>query len=411
MLVSPGQLELFPISASTHTRQWARLKDMRLPELTPQASQLVEGFRTFAKEQQWTVMARAVNLRTLRFLAAWLGVDAPLQEADVREVARFGSSWGGRRVVPFLSERGLLIPLERTDPEQAAVERLLDTIPDHLHDEAGVWVRVMRGEGRRPSPAMDWATIRRYSHYHVPVLRKWGKRIDSLREITPKDVEDAVTAHTGNPAHGVHGALRSLFRALKRERVIFRDPARNVSATYVNRTPRRIPSDRLAGLLDRAPTAMAKAVVALVAIHALGSTEIRRLHLTDLNRSAGRLIARRRGDKHTVYLDELTLELLTDWLRERYERWPYSTNPHLFVTQVTAIDPEGPPVAKYGVQPIFTQLGLQPQKLRIDRILDEAHETADPVHLIRVFGIAPDTAMKYVKAAHPHRFIKDPTKA
>ncbi|MFE7302531.1 hypothetical protein [Streptomyces sp. NPDC057579] len=147
------------------------------------------------------------------------------------------------------------------------------------------------------------------------------------------------------------------------------------------------------------------------AIHALGSTEIRRLQLTDLNRSAGRLIARRRGDKHTVYLDELTLELLIDSLRERYERWPRSTNPHLFVTQVTALAPEGPPVAKYGIQPIFTQLGLQPQKLRIDRILDEAHETADPVHLMRVFGIAPDTAMKYVKAAHPHRFIKDPTRA
>ncbi|MER7224059.1 hypothetical protein [Streptomyces rubradiris] len=231
---------------------------------------------------------------------------------------------------------------------------------------------------------MDWATIRRYSHYRVPVLRKCGKRIDSLREITPKDVEDVVTAHTGNPAHGVHGALRSLFRALKRERVIFRGPARNVSVTYANRAPRRIPSDRLAGLLDRAPTAMAKAVVALVAIHALGSTEIRRLHLMDLNRSAGRLIARRRGDKHNVYLDELTLELLTDWLRERYERWPHSTNPHLFVTQVTALDPEGPPVAKCDVQPIFTQLGSQRQKLRIDRILAEAHETADPVHLMRL---------------------------
>ncbi|MFI5978907.1 hypothetical protein [Streptomyces sp. NPDC051452] len=75
------------------------------------------------------------------------------------------------------------------------------------------------------------------------------------------------------------------------------------------------------------------------------------------------------------------------------------------------LDSEGSPVAKYGIQPISTQLGLQPQKLRIDRILDEAHETADPVHLMRVFGIAPDTAMKYVQAAHPHRFIKDPTRA
>ncbi|WP_405720679.1 hypothetical protein [Streptomyces sp. NBC_00046] len=138
---------------------------------------------------------------------------------------------------------------------------------------------------------------------------------------------------------------------------------------------------------------------------------IRRLQLTDLNRSAGRLITPRRGDKHTVYLDELTLKLLTDWLRERVERWPRSTNPHLFVTQVTALDSEGPPVAKYGIQPIFTNLGIQPAKLRIDRILDEAHETADPVHLMRVFGMAPSTAMKYVKAAHPHRFIKEPARA
>ncbi|MCX4537465.1 hypothetical protein OHA79_05155 [Streptomyces sp. NBC_00841] len=45
----------------------------------------------------------------------------------------------------------------------------------------------------------------------------------------------------------------------------------------------------------------------------------------------------------------------------------------------------------------------------IDRIFDEAHETADPVHRVRVFGIALETAMKYVKAARPHRFIKDPT--
>ncbi|MFB8415292.1 hypothetical protein ACFC63_07220 [Streptomyces albidoflavus] len=31
--------------------------------------------------------------------------------------------------------------------------------------------------------------------------------------------------------------------------------------------------------------------------------------------------------------------------------------------------------------------------------------------LMRVFGIAPETAMKYAKAAHPHRFTKDPTQA
>jgi len=37
------------------------------------------------------------------------------------------------------------------------------------------------------------------------------------------------------------------------------------------------------------------------------------------------------------------------------------------------------------------------------RILDEARHTADPVHLMRVFGISDTTAMKYVYAAHPER--------
>ncbi|MGW3417371.1 hypothetical protein [Streptomyces phaeochromogenes] len=41
--------------------------------------------------------------------------------------------------------------------------------------------------------------------------------------------------------------------------------------------------------------------------------------------------------------------------------------------------------------------------VRADRILDEARDTEDPVHLIRLFGIATTTAMKYTHAAHPHR--------
>ncbi|MFN2505803.1 MAG: toll/interleukin-1 receptor domain-containing protein [Acidimicrobiales bacterium] len=36
-------------------------------------------------------------------------------------------------------------------------------------------------------------------------------------------------------------------------------------------------------------------------------------------------------------------------------------------------------------------------------ILDEARHTADPVHLMRVFGIADRTAMHYVSTAHPER--------
>jgi hypothetical protein len=35
--------------------------------------------------------------------------------------------------------------------------------------------------------------------------------------------------------------------------------------------------------------------------------------------------------------------------------------------------------------------------------LDEARQTADPVHLMRLSGISDTTAMKYVFTAHPDR--------
>jgi hypothetical protein len=55
------------------------------------------------------------------------------------------------------------------------------------------------------------------------------------------------------------------------------------------------------------------------------------------------------------------------------------------------------------INEIFRPLGTSPSKLRQDRILDEAKHAADPVHLMRVFGISAATAMKYVYTAHPER--------
>jgi hypothetical protein len=60
-------------------------------------------------------------------------------------------------------------------------------------------------------------------------------------------------------------------------------------------------------------------------------------------------------------------------------------------------------VCRFTVQALFTPLGITPGRLRADRILDEARHTADPVHLMRLFGIADTTAMRYVYTAHPER--------
>jgi len=249
---------------------------------------------------------------------------------------------------------------------------------------------------------MPFETIRKYLGYLYPILTEWASRVSSLREITNDDVRHALTSRPGSPGRDLLSALRSLFRALKQERVIFRDPTRGITLPAIARLPAPIPTDRLRGLIDRADGTLAKLVVALIAIHGLGARETRHLRLTDLDLARGRLTVRR-DLPHTVYLDELTHALAGHWLRDRHRRWPRTANPHLLVSQQTAADTRLPPISSMVINDIFRPLDLSPSKLRQDRILAEAHHTADPVHLMRVFGIAAETAMKYVYAAHPER--------
>jgi hypothetical protein len=51
-----------------------------------------------------------------------------------------------------------------------------------------------------------------------------------------------------------------------------------------------------------------------------------------------------------------------------------------------------------GVKPIVRQ----------DRILFEARQDADPLHLMRLFGLSDGAAMRYITAAHPERTTKLP---
>ena len=262
---------------------------------------------------------------------------------------------------------------------------------------------VLRGEGRRQHRPMAFETIRKYLGYLYPVLTAWSGRVTSLREITSDDIRHVLRQRPGQPAQDLASALRSLFRALKQERLIFRDPTRGISVPSVVRLPVPIATDRLRGLIDRAGGPMAQLTVALVAIHGLGKREVPRLLLADLDLPGGRLLVRRSLALHTVYLDDLTRALAIAWLRERHRRWPATANPHLLVSQQTAAMDTLPPVSSMVMNEIFRPLGLAPSRLRQDRILDEARHTADPVHLMRVFGISDTTAMKYVYAAHPER--------
>ncbi|MER5327028.1 hypothetical protein [Streptosporangium roseum] len=149
-------------------------------------------------------------------------------------------------------------------------------------------------------------------------------------------------------------------------------------------------------------------IAALVAVHALTGRDITRLRLADLDLSAGRLVVRRPGLRHVVHLDPVTHQLAADWLRERHRRWWSSADPHLLVSPQSALDPGGPPIAGPRPQEVFGRRGLVMRDVRQDRIRDEAALTADPVHLIRLFGISSSTAMRYIAAVHPERTAKPP---
>jgi hypothetical protein len=401
-LIDPAQAVLF----DAH-RDWSFLNAGeldQLPALTPAASALVEELDRHARTGGWTSGSRNNATKTLRILLAWLGADAPVPEADVRALHARPSTTI-RRVLRFLRDRGMVIP----DPgrQGTAVERTIrqhiDALPGGIADEVRQWVKVVRGQGRRAHQELPFSSVRSYLNCFCPVLADWGQHVTSLREVTRDDVQAALGQRLGVTAHNLLPALRSLFRALKQERIIFRDPTRGVTLPAMRRLPAPIPSDLLHGLIDRAGTPTAKVAVAMIAIHALGKKETTLLLLDDLDLPCGRLAVRRPTGTHVVYLDELTRTHMAGWLRERHRCWPLTANPYLLVTSQTAADTAGPPVALTVIDAIFAGLGLPPSKVRQDRILDEARHTADPVHLMRVFGLTAKPAMKYVQAAHPER--------
>ncbi|WP_327723934.1 hypothetical protein [Streptomyces europaeiscabiei] len=177
-------------------------------------------------------------------------------------------------------------------------------------------------------------------------------------------------------------ALRSLFRALKREKLIFRDPARTVSLTTAVVLPRPLADDMLRGALDRLPHARDRLSFVLAAVHALSTHDQRHLLLDDLDHSRATLLARRTVKPvHTIYLDELTYRLARQWLAERHRRWPTTTNPYLLVTAHTATDDSQPPVSIQAINKPLRAHGHQAGRLRVDRIQrGPAHRRPPPPH-------------------------------
>lgn len=313
-------------------------------------------------------------------------------------------------VCQFLRARGLLIndPELHKDTDLAWIETALHALPQPVADEVRAWTNALRGQGPRHEEPRSWEGIRRYLTALQPTLTAWtAAGMTTLREVTSDHLQDALDAMAGTARRYLAIALRSLFRVLKRQRLIFRDLGRPLAVGDLTGMPRQVPADVLVGLFDRATGPFARLAIALAAVHAVPAVEIRTARTADLNLARGTLELRRGLLRHTLYLEELTHQLAADWLTYRHQRWPASVNPHLLVSQKTALDPEHPAVHRITMQLVLPK-GLTLDRLRQDRILDEAFTTGDPLKLMRLFGITERTAMRYVGTAYPERTTKLP---
>ena len=397
-LLVPGQGELFN-ARRDWANAWGKLESF---SLSPAAASMLDRFKRHGQEHGWSSENLSTAVRTLRVLFGWLGNAAAIPEQDIRRLSEVGMRT--RRALRFLADNSLVIPdtARQREPREHASHRIIASLPTSISPEIEEWVVLLRREDHNGRPHVRYATIRNYLTYAHPALVEWGRRYRTLREVTSADVDAAIEAQVGEAARHMGIALRSIFRTLKRNKTIFRDPTRGIVVPHgPTRPPRTLPSDMVAGLIDRATGAADRLAVALVAIHAVGQRELTRILVDDLSVSRSRLLIRRRYGLRVIHLDEVTVSLLDLWLRERYRRWPATRNPHLLISQQTAA--ETGPVHAFYLWQKFKPLGINLTQLRRDRILDEARVTVDPVHLMRVFGITADTALTYIYAAHPDR--------
>ena len=153
--------------------------------------------------------------------------------------------------------------------------------------------------------------------------------------------------------------------------------------------PRAADLDLVAAALD-GPDAARAAVVALVCFHGLTAGQIRHLQLTDIRDRRlhidGRIIPL--ADPVTTRLDTV--------LRQRRQRWPHTTNPHVFIHHRTARRHD--PVGSRWLKLLVDYPGGTAQ-LRQDRILHEAIASrGDTRRLCDMFGLSINAASRYTNA-------------
>ncbi len=297
------------------------------------------------------------------------------------------------RTVEALDHIGLLNDDRVPAFEQWLARKLTDIAPG-IRRDVEAWQRLLRDGGPRNQPHAP-QTMRTYLNEIRPALRDWSARHHHLREVTRDDILTARDDVHGKQRESRLVALRSLFRHCKKTGTIFRDPTARIRVGRQDyKIIQPLKPDEITEAVTTATTPALRLILALAGVHAARPKAIRDLLLDDVDLGNRRILI----TGHARPLDELTHQAILDWLNHRRTRWPNTANPHLLLTQQTAL--ELGPVGKLWVTNAVRNLTATLERLRVDRQLEEAlNHGPDPLHLAVMFGLDDKTAIRYATAA------------
>lgn len=194
--------------------------------------------------------------RIRRSLAALLAAQPPLASTvppDAAAVRQFllDRHLTALRVVEFLTDQGLVASNQHAGFDRWLAGRL-EPLPAQIRAEVQAWVEVLCGRGPRAGRPRKPATIQGYLRALESALADWSARYQSLRQVTTHDITDQLRRHTGPTRRLVLAVMRSLFKTLKTQRVVFTNPTAGLELRREPPPPvLGLDPARRAGLLDQ----------------------------------------------------------------------------------------------------------------------------------------------------------------
>jgi hypothetical protein len=367
----------------------------------PPDPDLAAAFHQFVAEHAarygWSASKAERVQRGIRILLG--GQDTPGAAIRRSEVALLSRIRHPAAVVGEVLAAAGMLAEDRTPAIVRWFPAQIADLPEPMRHELSVWFQVLR-DGSSVAPRMRPradTTIGSQLRYALPALWSWAKTYGSLREIGRDDVL-AVLPPAGSPRSCMLQGLRSIFRVLKGRKLVFVNPTARISVPIPQRRlPPPVDLTALRRALDADNPATA-ALTALLAFHALRIRQLAQIRLADLR--DGRLHL---GDQ-VVLLATPVRQRLAAYLAFRQRTWPSSINPYLFVHVRNA-------GTDRHVTPwwIRHQLSVPGQRIRQDRILDEAYASGGDVRaLCDLFGLSVAGAYRYTAAVD--RIVEPPSR-